>query len=76
MAHRSALSREYKKNYGVTILNDLVAIRISHAKSLLRFSDTSIEQIALSCGFQDAGYFIKVFRNAEGMTPLVYRKKW
>ena len=70
------LSREYKKNYGVTILNDLVAIRISHAKSLLRFSDTSIEQIALSCGFQDAGYFIKVFRNAEGMTPLVYRKKW
>lgn len=70
------LSREYKKNYGITIGNDLTAIRISHAKSLLRFSDTSIESIALSCGFQDSGYFIKVFRDSEGMTPLVYRKKW
>lgn len=70
------LSREYKKNYGITIGNDLTAIRISHAKSLLRFSEASVESIALSCGFQDAGYFIKVFKDAEGMTPLVYRKKW
>ena len=70
------LSREYKKHYGITIGNDLTARRLSHAKSLLRFSDGSIEGIAAACGFSDAGYFIKVFRRSEGMTPLEYRRKW
>lgn len=70
------LSREYKKIYGTTILNDLTYQRVSHAKSMLRFSDDSIDTIALSCGFQDTGYFIKVFKKVESMTPLEYRKKW
>lgn len=70
------LSREYKKIYGATIGNELTSRRISHAKSMLRFSDASIEAIALGCGFQEAGYFIKVFKRAEGMTPLEYRRKW
>lgn len=70
------LSREYKKMYGITIGNDLTSKRISHAKSMLRFSNDSVENIALDCGFQDAGYFIKVFKKSENMTPLEYRKKW
>lgn len=70
------LSREYKKIYGTTIGNDLTSKRISHAKSMLRFSSDSVENIALNCGFQDSGYFIKVFKNLENMTPLEYRKKW
>lgn len=70
------LSREYKKIYGTTILSDLTYQRISHAKSMLRFSDDSVDAIALSCGFQDSGYFIRVFKKAESMTPLEYRKKW
>lgn len=70
------LSREYKKIYGITIGNELTYQRISHAKSMLRFSDDSVDTIALNCGFQDAGYFIKVFKKAENMTPLEYRKKW
>ena len=67
---------EKKKTYGITIGSDLTARRLSHAKSLLRFSDSSIEEIAALCGFADAGYFIKVFKKAENMTPLEYRKKW
>ncbi|MCM1261819.1 MAG: AraC family transcriptional regulator [Butyrivibrio sp.] len=70
------LSREYKKVYGVTIGNDLTSKRISHAKSMLRFSDASIENISYECGFQNAGYFIKVFKKYENMTPAEYRKKW
>lgn len=70
------LSREYRKTFGSTLSGDLTARRISHAKSMLRFSEDSIETIAQSCGFQDAGYFIKVFRKSEGMTPLEYRRKW
>lgn len=70
------LSREYKRIYGITIGNDITAKRISHAKSLLRFSDLSVEQVAISSGFQNTAYFTKVFKRAENMTPLEYRKKW
>ena len=70
------LSREYKKIYGTTIGNELTYQRISHAKSMLRFSDDSVDTIAQKCGFQESGYFIKVFKKAENMTPLEYRKKW
>ncbi len=70
------LSREYKKIYGITLGNALTNLRLSHAKSMLRFSDDSVDTIALSCGFQDTGYFIKVFKKAENLTPLQYRKKW
>lgn len=70
------LSREYKNYYGITIGAALNSKRIALAKSMLRFTSESIEKICLSCGFQEAGYFIKVFKKAEGMTPLEYRKKW
>lgn len=70
------LSREYKRYFGVTLMNDLNNMRISTAKSLLRFSDDSIEAIAEQCGFNDSAYFIKVFKSVENMTPFSYRKKW
>lgn len=70
------LSREYKRHFGVTIMNDLTSIRISQAKSLLRFSDRTVEQIAEDCGFLDSTYFIKVFKSAENMTPYQYKMKW
>ena len=70
------LAREYHRFYGVTIVKDITFKRIARAKSLLRFSSDSIESIALSCGFQDAGYFSKVFRKSEGISPKEYRNKW
>ncbi|MBO5166166.1 MAG: helix-turn-helix domain-containing protein [Lachnospiraceae bacterium] len=70
------LHREYQKLFGTTITNAISIKRLSHAKSLLRFSGESIESIALTCGFQTASYFIKVFKKYEGLTPLEYRRKW
>lgn len=70
------LIREYKKNYGTTPGNALIAIRISHAKELLRFTTESVEKISSRCGFQDAAYFIRMFKRSENMTPLEYRRKW
>lgn len=70
------LSREFKRITGYTIIHYLTNIRISHAKKLLRFSDHSLDSISKECGMSDANYFVKVFKNAEGMTPGEYRKKW
>lgn len=70
------LAREFKRIFGTTIGEYLLKQRISKAKSLLRFSDFSIDEIALQCGFSDSGYFIKVFKKEEKTTPAKYRKLW
>lgn len=70
------LVREYRKAFGVTPGNDLIACRISHAKSLLRFDTRNIEEIAALCGFHSPAYFIRMFKRIENMTPLEYRRKW
>lgn len=70
------LSREFKRFFGTTIGDYILNRRISMAKSLLRFSDDSIETIAEKCGFSDGGYFIKVFKSEEKITPAKYRKMW
>lgn len=70
------LSREFKRIYGITIGNYLLNKRLSAAKKQLRFTNDQIDTISNSCGFVDAGYFIKVFKKSEGMTPNQYRKKW
>lgn len=70
------LAREFKRITGSTPGSYLLGKRISHAKKLLRFSNASIEEISASCGISDAGYFTKIFKKAENMTPKQYRKKW
>lgn len=70
------LSREFKHAYGINLVNYVAEKRISHAKKQLRFSEKSVEEIGRETGFPDTGYFIKVFKKEETLTPLEYRKKW
>lgn len=70
------LAREYRRVFGVTPGNDLTGIRISEAKSLLRFTAKPVADIARACGYPDANYFARAFRKWEGITPLEYRHKW
>ena len=54
--------------------------RINNAKELLRYSNSSIEEIAHLCGIDDASYFNKVFRKMEGVrrrsTGNAGRSEW
>lgn len=70
------LAREFKDTYGVTVGSHITSCRITYAKTLLRFTDLKIEEIAGKCGIPDTNYFTKVFRKLEGCTPKVYRKQW
>jgi AraC family transcriptional regulator, arabinose operon regulatory protein len=70
------LSREFKRVYGMTIVDYLTIKRINHAKEQLRFTNESIENIAAASGYPDASYFNKVFQKIETMTASEYRKKW
>lgn len=69
------LTRLFKEQFGISINNYLIQVRITHAKMLLRYSDMSIEKIGQDCGINDANYFSRVFKKQEGISPGEYRKK-
>jgi AraC-like DNA-binding protein len=61
------------RRHGPSFQQSLEAVRLERACYLLRSSDLKIEAIARACGYESAGYFIKVFRRAFGQTPKQMR---
>lgn len=70
------LTRVFKEQFGTTILSYLDHTRITQAKRLLRFSDMTVEEIGRQVGIEEPGYFNRVFKKIEGVTPGEYRKMW
>lgn len=73
LVHPSHLSRQFKKETGMTLTHYLHQIRIEKAKWLLRNDQSSIEWVAGAVGFEDAGYFTRQFKKHTGMTPSQFR---
>ncbi len=48
--------------------------RLQKAEGLLLSTQETSANIGAACGFSDAAYFTKLFREAKGCTPLEYRK--
>lgn len=58
---------------GVAPKQYITSLRISYASSLLQYRDKTIKEIAEQCGYQDLGYFYRVFKKTTGMTPVECR---
>lgn len=71
-SHLSHLLRERTGRSFSELLRDF---RIEAACELLRATDRTLADIALSCGFCDQSYFSHVFRQAKGMTPGRFREE-
>jgi two-component system, response regulator YesN len=71
--HPAHLSRQFKKETGMTLTDYLQKRRIEEAKKLLRTAETPIGWIAGQLGFEDASYFTRTFKKLEGVTPTEYR---
>lgn len=67
--------RLFAEKYGTSPSKYIRAVRISHAKELLRYSQLSINECASECGFSSAQYFCRAFKEVTNMTPNEYRKK-
>ena len=64
-----------KKSTGLSAKRILLNDSILRAKSYLKQTDWSIDEIALEMGFTETTNFIKRFKKSEGLTPHMYRKK-
>ena len=67
------LGRQFKQVIGTTPYQYLLQQRIERAKQLLKQSDRSIADIALTCGFNSHSHLSKQFRQLTGTTPKAYR---
>lgn len=67
-------NRLIKLRTGMTYSEYVQQIRLTEAERLLKTSTYSIEQIAELVGYQNKGYFYKIFEKKFGLTPSRFRK--
>lgn len=70
----SYLSKLFKTETGETITDYCIAVRIEHAKRLLK-EDHGLKtyMVGERVGYPDPAYFNKVFKKMTGKTPKEYR---
>lgn len=72
---RTYLYRIFYESFQMSVQDFILEQRLKKAKSLLRYSDSSVGLIAFSCGFENQSYFSTIFKKRFGQTPLQYRKE-
>lgn len=68
-------SRVFKDAMGLPFTKYLNTYRVRIASHLLLQSNDSLKKIAEKSGFQSYNYFLTVFKNYMGVTPVQYREK-
>ncbi len=71
---RSYLSRMFKENTGMNLLDYLHTTRLTEAKKLLNETELGISEIAAKVGYYSGWTLARVFKRYEGITPTAYRK--
>jgi AraC-like DNA-binding protein len=69
----SMLSKLFKKNTDMGLLNYINHIRIDQACQLLTTSDLTLTEIAEKTGFLDSSTLIRNFKRTMGVTPGKYK---
>ncbi len=69
------LSRLFKKELKTNFAQYRIKVRLNVASKLIKDHSLTISEISHSCGFDDPGYFCKVFKENFGLAPVDFRKK-
>lgn len=64
----------FKEHTRLTFSEYVTRKRLQLSKNLLLTTDDQIEEIAQKAGYRTAKYFIKIFKEYEGITPSKFRK--
>ena len=68
-------ARSFKVAFGVPPHRYLLTLRLERAKALLRDTDRSITEIALSSGWRSLGAFGRTFADVIGESPGAFRAR-
>ena len=75
LAERS-FKRRFQQATGMSPLEYVHTLRLEEAKQILETSSASVEAIANEVGYEDAGFFSRLFRRQVSLTPAQYRKRF
>lgn len=73
---RRVLERKFAVGLGRSPGEFLRGERMRAARLLLANTEVAVQEVAAECGFRSPEYFVQAFREAEGMTPSQFRRKW
>ena len=65
----------FEKFTGLSPSRYRIELRLKKAKNYLRYGNIPVNEIAELLGFTSTAYFIKLFKQKFGCTPLAYRKQ-
>lgn len=68
---KSSLCRAFRTELGVSPMEFVIRERIAYAKKILAQSK-SVKTACFSAGFSDINYFVRLFKQREGITPGQY----
>jgi transcriptional regulator GlxA family with amidase domain len=68
--------RRFQAATGMAPLEYVHALRLEESKHMLETGEEPIEAIANEVGYEDAGYFSRLFRRKVNLTPAQYRKRF
>ena len=69
----SRLIHRMRKQYGLTLGDCVVKVRIEKAQALLKQTDMPIGTIAHEVGYKDQSYFTRAFKKSTHCTPKAFR---
>jgi len=70
------LSRLFRQELSTSFTKHVNDVRTGAAARLLKDMSLSIGEIAYACGYDDPGYFCKVFKRIHGVAPAQYRAEF
>ena len=71
---QSNLSYHFKRETGQSLSGYIGEKRMDYALKLLRETDTTVEDIAIQCGYGSPITMYRAIRKATGLTPSAYRE--
>jgi AraC-like DNA-binding protein len=71
-----SFERRFQLATGMSPLEYVHTLRLEEAKQMLESTDSPIEAIANEVGYEDAGFFSRLFRRQVALTPAQYRKRF
>ena len=72
----SYLSTLFKKETGMAVSEYILNKRLETAETMLKYSDSSIAEIASILAFSSQSHFTEAFKHRTGMTPRDYRNRF
>jgi transcriptional regulator GlxA family with amidase domain len=71
-----SFKRRFQQATGLSPLEYVHTLRLEEAKQMLEATDQAIEAIANEVGYEDAGFFSRLFRRKVNLSPALYRKRF